>query len=236
MAQDQPHIEKGDLLFDVDPTKSVYASKGGKVGVPDRILTQNMITSTSPPTENLKQWIKNYDFHYAHLQIGANPDEGYMPQYVKIAGEMNPEMPTDQRPIVQHIFPATVFVNKNYSIDGDFVASASTGFQHLQSFATQSDASIKGELKITFKYNPTIPVIDSAATGNSFYWNFRKNGNRIPIGGLDLHIIIARPRKISAMNIQWIISVNYKKKVMGSDKATTKPMLTDLIFNESSYV
>lgn len=230
---DRSNITEAGLSFPSDITKGIYQSKGGKVAVPNRVLTTNMVINKLEIDNNIQEWIKDYDFHYASLQIGINPYEGYMPEIVFIQGETNPDLAKEDRPMIKHVFPNTSFSNKNYSIESQIIASANFGFDQLQNLGNSIGGGLKGQAKITFNYLPTIPVIDSSSNDDIFHWNFRKNGNKIPIGGLDLHMIIARPRKTLDMTIRWSIKVKFKKKYLGQDIATAPSMMTTLLLKES---
>jgi len=223
-----------DLLFPAEPTKGIHEFKGGRVGIPSRILTRNMIKDTKEVDSTIREWKNEYDFHYGELQIALDLDEGYRPEFVNIRGTMNPRSDPNDRASIKDIFPHTKFEDKNYGMEGKFVASASAGFQQEEIFSSQFGSSIHSEVVFTFKYKPTIPVIESGAAGETFFWNFRKNGNQFPTGGLELKMIIERPRKTKSMYVEWNVLVSYKKKYMGHKTANIKdPTITDLAFTES---
>jgi hypothetical protein len=124
-------------------------------------------------------------------------------------------------------------VDRNYRIEGKFVASASTGFHQEHAFDSNFGAGIEGEARINFTYNPMIAAINSGTAGASFHWTFQKAEGKVPIGGLDIKIIIERPREIKEMYINWEVTVQFNKKWHNHDTATSQPVITELGFKES---
>jgi hypothetical protein len=232
-----PRIVKIGLFFpsemEVLP-KSAYKSKGGEIAIPGHHLTRNMLKD-----DFLEQWRRDYDFHYADLQIDINPNQNFDPYYVRVEGEMNPTMATEKRPNATDIFPKTKFVDGNYKIEGNFVASASAGFHEEQVFNSKFGAGIEGEAKITFNYDPMIAEVNSGTAGSTFHWTFQKAEGKEPIGGLGIKMIIQRPREVKDMYIIWReVSAKFHKKWRGDDSAaipTSPPVTTKLDFKESQF-
>lgn len=237
-----PRIVKNGLFFpserEVLP-KSVYKSKGGEIGIPDFHLTTNLLmTQKKKKDDFLEQWKRDYDFHFADLEIEINPNQNFDPYYVKLEGEMNPTMPMEKRPSAKDIFPKTEFVHGNFKIEGNFVASASAGFHQEEDFNSNFGAGIEGEAKIIFKYVPLIAAVNSGTAGSTFHWTFQKAEGKEPIGGLGIKMIIERPREVKDMHIIWKVLVQFHKKWHGDDVATipeNPPATTKLAFKESQF-
>jgi hypothetical protein len=177
-----PRIVKNGLFFPSEKEfipKSVYPSKGGEIGIPDYHLTRNLLMNQKSASEpeiepEIDEWRRDYDFHLADLEIDINPNQNFDPYYVRVEGEMNPTLPMEKRPMVKDVFPKTEFVDGNYKIEGNFVASASAGFHQEQVFNSNFGAGIKGEVKIPFKYVPKVAAVNSGTAGSTFHWTFQK--------------------------------------------------------------
>jgi hypothetical protein len=234
-----PRIVKSGLFFPSETemlSKSATITQGGEIGIPDSHTTANMLMTQMKKEEIIKQWMKEYDFHYADLQIVINPNQHFHPYYVKIEGEMNPGEPVETRPSAKDIFPRTEFVDANYKIEGNFVASASAGFHPEQVFNSNFGARIEGEAKITFNYHPMIAKVNSGTADSTFYWAFEKAEGKEPIGGLDIKLIIQRLRKVKDMHIVWKVSVTFHRpwhRDYTAETQSSSPPTTKLYFKRS---
>ena len=193
---ESPFIFQSEVKTQESILESVEASKGGKVGIPDRILTKNLLISSDKLDDFVKEWRKKYDFHLAEFQLDINPNPKYDPEWVCITCSLNPWEPTLVRPIAKDLFPSTKFVDKNWKVTGNFGVSASLGFDKLPDFLQKFDGKINGEAKVEFTYAPKVARVDSGTSGSNFHWNFRKASGEAPLGGLDLKAVILRSRAV----------------------------------------
>lgn len=197
---------KVPLLFPDDLTKpilkSVHESKGGDVSFPDEIFARNLLVD-STDDKFVQEYKKTHDFHLAEFQVVVNPNPEYKPKRVSISGTLNQQSPALGRPIVRHIFPSTEFVDPNWKISGNFGVTIGEGFKQLPA---------EGEFKVEFNYAPKIARVDSGTTGSNFSWNFRSAKGEAPQGGLDLKVVIMRPRTIEQMLVSFELTVEFDRK------------------------
>ena len=202
--------------------RSVVPSKGGKVGIPDQILTKNLLIASEQIDDFVKEWRLKYDFHLAEFQLDINPNPDYNPEWVTITCSLNPWEAALSRPTAKDLFPSTEFVDANWKVSGNFGVSASLGFDRLPEFLQKFEGKTKGEAKIEFTYAPRIARVDSGTSGSNFHWNFRKVRDEAPIGGLDLKAVILRPRAVGQIKAHFEIEVNFDRRSIpffGNDKA-----------------
>lgn len=227
-----PFIFPSDIKKQKSILKGAVKSRGGKVGVPDNILTKNLLIESEKLDSWIKEWRKQYDFHLAEFQIDVNPTPDYDPEWVCISCSVNPWEPVLLRPMAKDLFPATKFVDANWKISGKFGGSASLGFDDLPSFLNNFEGKINGEAKIEFSYAPKIAQIDSGTSGSNFHWNFRKAENKPPTGGLDLKVILIRPRAVKDMQAVFEVSVKFdRRKLPWGDDVARASTQTVLSFN-----
>ena len=192
--------------------KSVDKSKGGKVGIPDQIVTRNMLKASEKLDSFSKEWRKKFDFHLAEFQVDINPNPKYSPEWVNITCGLNPTDPVLSRPIVTRLFPSTEFVDASWKVEGDFGVSASLGFDKKPEFLKKFEAEPKGEVKFEFHYSPKIARIDSGTSGSNFHLNFRKARDKFPVGGLELIAVMMRPRSVEHILASFEIAVMFDRR------------------------
>ncbi len=188
-------------------------SKGGYVGIPDQIFSKNLLIEATQVDDFVREWRSKYDFHLSEFQIVINAKPQYRPKCVNIQCTLNPWDPPLQRPCVTHIFPSTEFVDPNWKVSGDFGVSASLGFNKLPDLMKKfSEGGFEGEAKVEFSYIPRIARVDSGTSGSNFHWNFRSASGEAPQGGIDLKVVIMRPRIVEQMKIFFELGVFFDRR------------------------
>lgn len=218
-----PFVLPSELGIEKKFLQEVVESKGGFVGIPDQIFTKNLLIASDKMDDFVKEWRSKFDFHLAEFQMDVNPNPKYNPESINIQCSLNPFEPALQRPTARYVFPSTEFVDANWKISGKFGVSASLGFNKLPDFLDEkSKFGIDGEAKIEFSYAPKVARIDSGTSGSQFHWNFRSAEGKGPQGGLDLKIVIMRPRTTNRITASFEVAVRFDRKnvpIFGDDIA-----------------